>query len=496
MSESRTSTLLEDAIDIPAWLEIDGRTPLAERIHRDREIGRELGAGNEAARVRRWWRRIGKRDAGHARADGADDAAALPGRRLHRARSWINLALVLLGLVGGTALALGAFHYDGTYPVNVVRLLALLVVPQAVLLALNLFLVPGRLPGLRLIQDALSAFNPGALAGDIYRQLTGQPESRLFTWAEAASSAKRRYGKWQMLFWSQIAAVAFNVGVIATGAMLIAFTDLAFGWSTTLDVGSETAARIFETIASPWAGLFPGAVPDLALVGRSQFFRLEGYEGLADSRLLTGWWAFSMLAVITYGLLPRFAFLILAGWRLHVATRILLVSDARVLALLERMNAPDLETRGVMPAEPAPQPAPAAGTVSRAELAGPASVIIWGQCVGNEQARDVVAARLGFAATTVLEAGSGALAQDRQSLGLLAATSDPVVVLTPSWEPPLLEFVDFLGELRGAIGPSRSIVVVPVPEDGQEIGASERENWSRAVGRARDPNACIDPGDT
>jgi hypothetical protein len=483
MPETPTTTLLEDAVDIPTWLEADGSRALSERVHRDRAIGLSLHEGDSAARVRSWWRKIGER---------GDD---LPGRRLHHARSWINLALFLVGLVSGAGVALAAFRYDGTYPVNVVRLLALLAAPQVILLALSLLLIPGRLPGLRFVQDALSAFNPGALAAAVYRQLQGEPHSHEFAWTAAPTAARRRFGKWQMLFWSQIAAVAFNLGVIGTAAVLIAFTDLAFGWSTTLSVDSETASRIFGSIAAPWAGIFPASVPDAALVERSQFFRLEGYNGLADSRVLTGWWSFTVLAVITYGLLPRLAFLAVAGSRLRAATRAMLVSDSRVTALLDRLTAPDLETRGEPSAAPAALRTPAAASVARAELAGSARSVIWNDSVAADAAGELIQSRLRLAVGTVLELGGGSLADQRQTLERLAKTQDPVVVLTPAWEPPLLEFVDFLGELRTVIGPSASIIVVPVAEDARAITAIERENWSRAVGRARDPRAYVEAGD-
>jgi len=483
MPEPPTTTLFEDAIDIPAWLETDGARPLGERVQRDREIGVGLGAGSDAGRVRRWWRRIGER------------GDPLPGRRLHHARSWINLALALAGLVGGIGVALAAFRYDGTYPVNVVRLLAILVVPQVVLLALNLFLIPGRLPALRFVQDALSALNPGALAASLYRQLTGQPESRVFAWGAASSSGMRRYGKWQMLVWSQIAAVAFNTGVIATAAMLIAFTDLAFGWSTTLGVESGTASRIFDAIAAPWAGVFPESVPDAALVEGSQFFRLEGYTGPADSRALTGWWSFSVLAVVTYGLLPRLAFLAFAGWRLRVATRNLLLQDPRVVALLDRMAAPALETRSVRPGEASPAPTPAGRAAERAAPEGQATALIWNESLAADRAPELIRSRLGVGAGTVLATGGGSLAEQRQTLEQLAGTADAVVVLTPGWEPPLLEFVDFLGELRGVLGSAPSIIVMPVAEHGQAITAIEHENWSRAVAKARDPRAYVETGD-
>ena len=57
----RDSTLFEDAIDVPLWLEADRLTPYAERARRDREIAGRLRNATALGRVREWWRRAGAR---------------------------------------------------------------------------------------------------------------------------------------------------------------------------------------------------------------------------------------------------------------------------------------------------------------------------------------------------------------------------------------------------------------------------------------------------
>ena len=53
----RASTpLFEDAIDVPLWLEADRHTPYAERVRRDRDIGRRIRQRSRVERVRSWWR--------------------------------------------------------------------------------------------------------------------------------------------------------------------------------------------------------------------------------------------------------------------------------------------------------------------------------------------------------------------------------------------------------------------------------------------------------
>lgn len=488
MPRSLPTTLFEDAVDVPLWLEADADTPFGERVRRDREIARGLdpGADTPAAEVRGWWRQI------------SADTEVGPGRRLERLRQVVVVLMALFGLLAGTGVALTAFHYDGTYPVNVVRLLALLVALQTVLLMLTLLLIPGRVPGLRPVQDFIAAINPGALAASLYRRFAKPPPdvAGLFGWEPGRSTAAGRFAKWQFIYWSQIAAVAFNLAALVTGAVTIAFTDLAFGWSTTLAADPVLVSRIVEAIALPWQWIVPSAVPDLALIEQSRFFRLEGGAGFdsESSRALTGWWSFTILAIVTYGLLPRLLLLFFAGFRLRAATVALLVEDPRVTALLDRMSEPEVATASFEPDDSRIDDSPPPSAF-HGELSGTARAVVWSMSLARDALQAFARERLGLELATVVEAGgSRDLAEDRLAIDAISkGTERTLVVFTPAWEPPLLEFLDFLSALREKVG-STSIVVTPVAEGLREVTSVERDTWARAVARLADPHVYLEAG--
>jgi hypothetical protein len=324
------TTLFEDAIDIPLWLEADRLTPHAERSRRDRDIGLKLESRDSLQRVRGWWRAVAPGEQG-------------AGARLDRIRAAITAIVAIVGAALGASVALAAFQYDGSQPVNVVRLIALLVIIPALFLLASLLFLPGRVPLLRGLQDLIAPLNVGALALAVFRRLTrASPElASAFDW-RAGRSGSARLAKWQLMRWSQVAAVGFNVAALVTAALLVTFTDLAFRWSTTLDADPEVVTRIVHAIAWPWHAFVPSAVPSAELIAESQYFRLD--SELASGRALAAWWPFTLLTIVTYGLLPRLVMLVVAGTRLRAAERALLLDDARVTALLDRMASPALET--------------------------------------------------------------------------------------------------------------------------------------------------------
>ena len=480
----RDTSLFETAIDVPLWLEADRRTPFAERARRDREIARHLSPGSPIARVRAWWRSV------------SQDAPEGPGARLDRLRTIVTVAMAAIGSITGVAVALTAFAYDGSQPVNVVRLLMLLVGVQLVLLAATLLLLPARLPGLRHLQDLLTALNPGAWAAGVYAKLArASPDAARLFELHDPRPAGRRFVKWQLLYWSQTAAVMFNVAALITAIMLVTFSDLAFGWSTTLDADATAVSRIVQAIAWPWASFAPLAVPSPDLVEQSQFFRLERAGVVAGSpRALGAWWPFTLLALVTYGLLPRLLLFTLAAVRLRAATGALLLEDARVTALLDRMTSPAIETAAEQHDE-APPLSIGVATAGDRPTTGSARALIWESSLPVDAARSYARRHLGLEVLDIAEAGGGRLATDRAALEQLAAdASRTLLVFTPAWEPPLLELRDFLAELRQRIGPGASIVVAPVPDGPRAVTDVERATWQRAIAQLADPKIYVETG--
>jgi hypothetical protein len=287
----------------------------------------------------------------------------------------------------------------------------------------------------------------------------------------------------------------FNVAALVTAIMLVTFSDLAFGWSTTLDVDATAASRIVQAIAWPWAPFAPLAVPSPDLVEQSQFFRLERASLEAgSSRALGAWWPFTVFALVAYGLAPRLLLLGLAAARLRAATGALLLEDSRVTALLDRMASPAIETAAEQHEE-APLPEIGLATAVDRPMTGSARALIWENSLPSEAARGYARRHLGLDVLDVAEAGAGQLNADRAALDHLAADgAQAVIVFTPAWEPPLLELRDFLGELRERIGPAASIVVAPVPDGPRAVTDVERATWHRAIAKLGDPKTYLETG--
>ena len=101
-----STSLFEDAIDVPAWLENDRLTPYATRTRRDRDIGSQVSSTDSVQQVRLWWRDV-RADTSDSQERRAEDAS---GSRLQRIRQLVTAAMIAIGASFGCGVALAAFH--------------------------------------------------------------------------------------------------------------------------------------------------------------------------------------------------------------------------------------------------------------------------------------------------------------------------------------------------------------------------------------------------
>lgn len=489
MHDSATPpTLFADAVEIPRWLEQDRTTPHATRVRRDRQIAVTLQSSDPVARIRAWWRQLRTQAT-------TPDSGAHMAHRLEHGRRLITVLMVAVGILAGAAAASAVFHYDGTWPVNVVTVLATLVLLQLALILFTLLLMLPGLPGLSAIQSLLGGLNPGAIIAAIYRRIGkledygavfDWPNSR---WTGARGPSAARFARWQMLAWSQLAAVMFNLAALATATALIAFTDLAFGWSTTLDMDSGAALKIASALSSPWQLLWPEAVPSATLIENSRFFRLAAAQPThVAAGTLTGWWPFLLATLFTYALLPRCLLLLWAMLRLRAATAHLLLDDPQVRALLDRMQAPQVELGAADASSAEEQASMSCGVERSGAKSNPTAAIIWANALPVDAVREWAADHLQWRLDEAHEAGGGSsLRADTATIQRIAALGpQSVAIFVRAWEAPLLDLSDFLAQLRTAIGGSCSLIIVPIGAEGAQATETQRATWSRWTARIAD----------
>lgn len=487
----RHSTKLGDLLDLISALNADVETDLDARKQRDRRIGEPLQhlRRQPGRQIRSW---LGQVSIAGFERTGAE------GAQLYHVMSF---ALAAFGLLAGWGLARVVLHYTGDAPINIVHSVGLLVLPQIALFLLWLLaLMPGRIPLFSGLRSALGFLNPGRLMRQFARLFPSHmQESLAVVWDPARVTVLGPVSRWLVLFWSQVFALWFNIGLLLAMAYLVSFSDLAFVWSTTLEISSERFHQWLSVLARPWQVIAPSAVPARELVDASRYFRLEnGLQGGAaplPAAQLGGWWPFLMAAVACYGLLPRLFSLAVSWRRFHRHLDQALTRLPGSPELLARLNSPLITTVAPAPEVAAgidatvpedPQPA------TRNRLRCP--VVAWSNAIADEAAASKALDGLGIELQSLVQAGgNNTTAQDAEVIASICnGKLDGLAVVAKSWEPPLLEFVDFLLLVRGVCNRRQPIIVLLWAGD-EAVQRRDYETWQITLRQAGDPDLHIEP---
>ncbi len=486
------ASLLADLINLISLLKTGRATEQEHYNERDRRIGQALVhlKNRPVAQLRQWlgqvkitnWQRCGEQ-----------------GSQLHQ---FACLLLLVAGAVAGWGVSRTLLYYDGSQPINIISVVALLVLLQIVLVAFWLLAaLPSRIPLFSQLQSALRLLNPARLVQLLLRHL---PSDLRDTVAPILNHDKfstlQPLTHWLLMFWSQLFALSFNIAAVVTAIYLVSFSDLAFAWSTTLALSADTLHQIVTTLAWPWQNLFPEAIPSIELIELSRYYRLEegvlgnGAQPSVAAHQLGEWWPFLITATLCYGLLPRLVTLTFSYLRYRHYLRLSLLHYPGAAELLARMNSPLVSSAATEPEvafeldEDKPSPAPPrTGDTLRC------SIIHWSN--GNDTER--LAALLNALSIKPLGsyAAGGAQSTAADLAALHAAKKERpqgVAIIVKSWEPPLLEFLDFLQSAREIYGPTLPLIILLLGEDGEAVQARDDEMWRITLRQQSDPKLHIE----
>ncbi len=426
--------------------------------------------------------------------------AALPGSRVALTFRVLGLGLVLTGALLGAGVARLLLAYDGTVPVNVLEFGGVVFGGQILLLVL-------------LMAFVLRAGRPGAEPGAVHRLIAlgadrwgGPKVHEVLAVLRGLRTRRSVYAdveRFELFAIAQRFGIGFNVAVLVVTLHRIAFSDLVFAWSSTLDLESTTVHALVRAVALPWLWL-PEAVPSLEVVRASQWARMPGsFVGGADEaraiELSQGWWGFLVVGTVVWGLLPRTAAWGLGRFRAHRAKRAASFDHAGFQRLFDAMLPRGSGWAGPAPLDVVGEPPAARGALSQAlprAVGAPTWVVVWGS-LGRAARRvsEQLAARYAADVRAVLPAGSADLEDDVRALdGLRGATR--VAFVAAAGQQPTADVLGFLRQARDRIGAGKPIVVglLEIRADGAVgvIAADERRAWDRALGALGDAHLWVD----
>ena len=251
------------------------------------------------------------------------------------ANSFLGLFFLLFGFFVG----MGLLSYNGVEPVNIIYYLFFAVLIPIGSMLLSLF----------------SIFSSGKLFS-IFSLFS------LMHWIEKISSffsfknrldllvkdISPKLQKWIFIKRLQFLSLLFSIGLLVSLIFMVVSQDIAFSWSTTLQVDAKSFHTLLETIATPWREFLPNFVPSLELVEVSHYYRLGEHidtQMVANSDKLGAWWKFLFMSTFVYALVLRFFFYIFSAYSFQKVLEKEFFDLGGIKKLLKEFNTSFVETK-------------------------------------------------------------------------------------------------------------------------------------------------------
>jgi len=381
----------------------------------------------------------------------------------------ITFVLVLISFVAGFFSGSMLLSYSGKEPVNIIYFLAMVVVLPLFTMLITLF-------------SMLQANKKHDIWVDISSTL----------WLEKILSILPNQKNvkmdiltknplllnWTIIKRSQLLALFFSLGLLLSLFFVIVTKDIAFSWSSTLNVNAKEFYDFIYTLSFPWRAYLPSAVPSVELIEQSHYFRLGhrlNAEMVQNASKLGEWWKFLLLCTLFYALFLRIVVYSIASFGFQKALKKSFFSLDGVKELLFDMreaivssNALTSEKRFI---------STSLEEMDKVEMLNKQYDVIQGWSLLTSQIKEINGF-MKLESSLVFGVGGGnSLSKDTQ---IIKESFGEVLLYVKAWEPPTMDFMDYLDELLPCVD---KIIIYPLGTQEEEYLSKERfiDIWERKI---------------
>ena len=350
-----------------------------------------------------------------------------------------NSFLGLFSLLFGFFVGMGLLSYNGVDPVNIIYYLffAMILPLASMFFALLSIFSSGKL---------FSLFSLFSLMHWVEKLFTVFSFKNKFNLITEHISPKLQ--KWIFLKRLQLLSLFFSIGLLVALIFMIVSQDIAFSWSTTLQVDAKSFHAFLEAVASPWKEVLPTFVPSLELVELSQYYRLGesiNSQMLENADKLGAWWKFLFMSTFVYALVLRFFFYLFSSYTYQKVLENEFFDLDGIKKLLKEFQtpfvsttAPRVEKHLEINEEEKRQVKEVVETIKEDYN----STIGWNftsdELILINDSKEIKTSSLNVVG------GNCSFSEDER---VAQEAKEKILLYVKSWEPPTMDFVDFLEEL-------------------------------------------------
>ena len=386
----------------------------------------------------------------------------------------VTFALVLIAFALGLLAGIGLLSYSGHEPVNVIYFIAMVIFFPLFTMMLTLFAMLRASSS----ESVLVHLSPAFWMEKILDLLPGNMQEQI-----KSLQINPLLANWLIIRRSQIIVLFFSLGLLLSLLGVVVTKDIAFAWSTTLHISPETFHNFLDTLAFPWREIVPSAVPSLELIEQSQYFRLGeklDKEMIAYAPQLGEWWKFLALSTLFYAIFLRSLMLILASLGFSSAVKQSLLTLKGTTKLLREINEPIISTHAKKREKAFITDDKSYSQIVNALDASYDGIQGW--AIPHNELLVLGESMQIISPMHVEVGGSNSFEEDSE---VISKSHGEVLLFVKAWEPPTMDFVDYLTDLSEKVD---KVIVIPVGtrENHYETTDKEIDVWDNKLFLLRD----------
>ncbi|SHO81435.1 hypothetical protein MNB_SV-15-738 [hydrothermal vent metagenome] len=269
------------------------------------------------------------------------------------------------------------------------------------------------------------------------------------------------FQRWQYL------SLIFYIAFLLAFLTLITIEDIAFLWSTTLHISSAQFYHIISIISLPWSWAIDSLV-SINLIESSQYYRLGGLnkEIIENASILGEWWKFLAMNILFYSITLRVIFIFITNRILN--KKLSNIINIKTKNILNQIETPIITTISNNREENI--------NIDKKEYQAQKASDKYRYILGYSMSIDEINNInhfLNIDSQNIFEVGGNQSLED--DLEIISKIDSKVLIYIHSWEPPTMDFLDFLEDINQAVD------IYPIGLHNQKASIKEINIWNRWV---------------
>jgi hypothetical protein len=354
----------------------------------------------------------------------------------------MNNLLGFFSLFIGLLIGLGLLSYSGESPINVIYYLFVVMLLPLISMIITLFSMLSS----KGISNFLTLLFPLHWMENFFHWFSFKDKMEFLE-----KNFSSNLQKWMFLNRLQLFSLLFSLGLLLALIFMVVTQDIAFSWSTTLQVDVVTFQSFLDAIATPWKLFFPSLVPSVELVEISQHYRLgdKFNSNLTEHASRLGeWWKFLAMTTFFYAIILRFSLWLFTQYQIVKVVEKDFLNIEGINKILREFNTPFISTKAPTFEQHLKITGEQKTQIKKISQHNKVMQYEYNHIIGWNFSFDEILLINDFKKITALlinsVGGSHSFVEDEK---VAFEATNSVVLYVKSWEPPTMDFVDFLEEL-------------------------------------------------